>query len=114
VITNHPEEETDDDDEEKNVVMLEACPPVQCLFFFVLFFGLLERVIGDEVFSVMAHWTHFTCFDFEGLCLLCVYSILVNLPVFERFKSQDWDGKLGRREPCKVQRKVHHLFITCR
>lgn len=31
------------------------------------------------------------------------YSILVNLPVFERFKSQEWDGKLGRRKSCKVQ-----------
>lgn len=81
--------------------MLEACPPVQCLFF-VLFFGLLERVIGDEVFSVMAHWTHFTCFE-RGFVSPPRYSILVNLPVFERFKSQEWDGKLGRRKSCKVQ-----------
>lgn len=75
--------------------MLEACPPVQCLFF-VLFFGLLERVIGDHGALDALHL-------FRGFVSPPRYSILVNLPVFERFKSQEWDGKLGRRKSCKVQ-----------
>jgi hypothetical protein len=90
VITNHREEETDDDEGKKRSdarsVSSRSVP-----FFFVLFFGLLERVIGDEVFSVMAHWTHFTCF--EGLCLHCVYSLSGKPSCFRALQ----ESRLGRK-----------------